>query len=139
MMTQEKFDWLQIWIEVHENRFTHRFFIKIIFMNQGQDVVKLPFSNTKRKAELIGLQIRDETGKPVEPETGLMIRPKKKEVDTHRIMPGGSWIYKLRGKRCKGHLEFPGAIYHLPPKKGCKIQFRYKEIWSNTVEWTVPA
>ena len=90
-------------------------------MNKAQDIAKLPFSNLKRKAELIGLVITDETGKLLEPEAGLMIRPKKKELDIHRIMPGFSWVYKLRGKRHKGRLEFPGAIYGLTPKKRYKI------------------
>jgi hypothetical protein len=138
-MKKDKSDGLHIQIEVSEKRLTHRFLVKIIFMNTAPNIAEFPFSNLKRKAELIGLQITDQSGNPIEPEPGLLIRPKNKDLEPHRIMPGGSWVYNLRGKRRKGRLEFPGAIYELEPKKTYKFRFQHKGIWSNTVEWTVPA
>jgi hypothetical protein len=109
----------------------------ITFKNDADQPQQLMFSNLSRKAELLGLRIKDANGKRIEPDRKFIGRPTSYTEPGRWLKPGQEWSYELIGKLTNGVLDFPSALYRLTPGQHYYARFVYQHIPSNEVEYIV--
>lgn len=106
----------------------------ITFTNTSHQPQELPFSNLSRKAELLGLRLKDVAGTRLAPERTFIGRAAAYTEPSHHLPAGHSWTYELIGTVEAATLTFSGALYRVAAGCSYQISFVYKGITSNVIE-----
>lgn len=107
----------------------------ITFINNSLATQVFNFSNHTRKAELLGLHVRNWNGQRIMPTHNLLIKPAQAlATKVHELASGEAFTYLLAGILHEDSIEFPGAIFKLQAGASYQLQFHYAGQKSNQVE-----
>lgn len=107
----------------------------ITFSNNSLATQAFTFSNHTRKAELLGLHVRNWNGQRIMPTHNLVIKPAQAvAAKGHELASGEAFTYLLAGILHEDSIEFPGAIFKLQAGDSYQLQFHYAGQKSNQVE-----
>jgi hypothetical protein len=108
--------------------------IRIEFRNSSEEHIEIKFDNMTCKAELLGLEVQDDSGATVHPVRRVHMRPKS-DATVSKIVPAkGKYLYDLVGEVAEGWLVFPGAKYQIPSNGKLNIKFQHRVNISNVIE-----
>jgi len=107
--------------------------IRIEFRNETDEPLEFSFNNIGCKAELLNLEISDQSGVRIQPVRGIHIRTKPDASSRHVLPPKAKHQYDLVGEFVEGTLFFPGANYVIPPDRSIGIVFNYGGSISNRI------
>jgi hypothetical protein len=108
--------------------------IRIEFHNESDDSIELSFNNAACKAELLSLEVNDESGARVEPLRNIHAKLRSNSHSPHIVPSHEKYVYDLVGEVVDNWLVFPGAKYSIPQNRLLRFVFKYEGITSNVAQ-----